>query len=207
MESELGIFNKPARILVAGASNSGKSYLVSRLIQRWHQKFERIVVIGSDLENVLGMNVLRDDFYNPLNESNECESSLVIFDDVIFNPRIMKVAAECFTRGRHKNLSLIFCTQNLFLADKAYRTITLNLTAAFLLRIRDTRQVTLFGKTFLNNDKITDFIALFKKLVYEEGDYGYLLIDFTKFSENALALRSHIFEDEGYERAFTLDSI
>ena len=119
----------------------------------------------------------------------------------------MKVAAECFTRGRHKKLSLIFCTQNLFLADKAYRTITLNLTAAFLLRIRDTRQVTLFGKTFLNNDKITDFIALFKKLVYEEGDYGYLLIDFTKFSENALALRSHIFEDEGYERAFTLDSI
>ena len=139
--------------------------------------------------------------------SNACESSLVIFDDVIFTLHIEKVATECFIRGRHKNVSLIFCTQNLFLADKAYRTITLNLTAAFLLRIRDTRQVTLFGKTFLNNDKITDFIALFKKLVYEEGDYGYLLIDFTKFSENALALRSHIFEDEGYERAFTLDSI
>ena len=108
MDPELDIFNKPARILVAGASNSGKSYLVSKLIQRWHEKFERIVVIGSDLENVLGLNVLRDDFYNPLNESNECESSLVIFDDVIFNPRIMKVAAECFTRGRHKNPSLIF---------------------------------------------------------------------------------------------------
>ena len=105
MDPELDIFNKPARILVAGASNSGKSYLVSRLIQRWHQKFERIVVIGSDLENVLGMNVLRDDFYNPLNESNECESSLVIFDDVIFNPRIMKVTAAYFTRARHKNVS------------------------------------------------------------------------------------------------------
>ena len=58
------------------------------------------------------MKVIRDDFYNPLNESNACESGLLIFDDVIFNPRIMKVAAECFTRGRHKNESLIFCTQN-----------------------------------------------------------------------------------------------
>ena len=110
------------------------------------------------------MNVIRHDFYNPLHESNECESSLFIFDDVIFNPRIMKVATEYFTRERHKNVSLIFCTQNLFLADKAYRTITLNLTAAFLRRIRDTRQVSLYGKTFLNSDKITDFIALFKKL-------------------------------------------
>ena len=96
------------------------------------------------------MKCIRDHFYNRLNKSNACESSLVIFDDVIFNPRIMKVAAECFTRGRHKNVSLIFCTQNLFQSDKAYRTITLNLKVAFLLRIRDIRQVTLFGENISN---------------------------------------------------------
>ena len=77
MEPEVDIFNKPAKILVTGASNSGKSYLVSNFIQRWHERFERIVVIGNDLENVLGMNVSLDDFYNPLNES-----SLVILEDV-----------------------------------------------------------------------------------------------------------------------------
>ena len=114
------------------------------------------------------MNVLRDDFYNPLNETNECESSLVIFKDVIFNPRIMKVAADCFARGRHKNLSLIFCTQNLFLTDTAYRTITLNFTVTSF-RIWDIRQVTSFGKTYLAIDKIAHFIVVFKMLVYEEG--------------------------------------
>ena len=93
------------------------------------------------------------------------------------------------------------------LADNIYRTITLNLTAIVLLRIRDTRQVSLFGKTFLNNDKITDFIALFKKLVYDDGNYGYLLFDFTKFSESPLALRTHIIEDGGHDRAFTLATI
>ena len=168
-------------ILVSGAYNSEKSYLVSKLIDRWHKRFERIVVIGKNIENVLAMNVIPDDFYNPLNESNTCESSLAIFDDVIFNPRIVKVAAECFTRGRHKNVSLIFCTRNLSIAHKAYRTITINLSVAFLHRIRDVRQVTLFGNTFLSNDKITDFIALLKKLVFEEQNYGYLMLNFTNF--------------------------
>ena len=61
----------------------------------------------------------------------------------------------------------------------------MNFNAAILLRIRDTRQVSLFWKTFLSDGKITDFIALFKKLVYWEEEYGYLMINFT-----------HIFEDE-----------
>ena len=72
----------------------------------------------------------------------------------------MKIAAETFTRGRHMNVSLIFCTQNLFLADKAYRTITLNLTVAFLLRKRDCRQVTLYGNTFPIEDKISNLIII-----------------------------------------------
>ena len=108
MEPDLDIFNKPTRIKVPGESNSGNCYLVFKLIDSWHKRFERIVVIGSNLENVLGLNFFPDDFYNPLKESNACESSLFIFDDEIFNPRIMKVAAECFTRGRHNNVLLIF---------------------------------------------------------------------------------------------------
>ena len=146
----------------------------------------------------------KNDHYKALNDSGTSEPSLVIFDDVIFNPRVMKIAAESFTRGRHMNVSLIFCTQNLFLADKTYRTITLNLTAAFLLRIRDSRQVSLYGNTFLPKEKINCFLELYKQVVFKERKYGYLMIDFTKFSENPLALRSYIFEDEGYERACQL---
>ena len=111
-EGEVDVFSLPARILVAGASNSGKSFFVSRLVNKYQGKFKRIVIIGANLENVDGLNIIRDDQYNPLLESEGNEQSLVIFDDVIFNPRIMKVAGECFTRGRHKNVSLIFCTQN-----------------------------------------------------------------------------------------------
>ena len=105
MEPELDISNKLARILIAGASNSGKSYLVSKLIQRWHKRFERIVVTGSDLENVLGMNVIQDGFCNPLNVSNGCESSLFIFD-------IVSNCAIFFSSSLFPIIEHYFTTQN-----------------------------------------------------------------------------------------------
>ena len=46
---ELDVFSQPARILVAGASNSGKSFFVSRLVNKNHSKFKRIVIIGANL--------------------------------------------------------------------------------------------------------------------------------------------------------------
>ena len=92
----------------------------------------------------------------------------------------MKVAAEYFTRGRHENMSLIFCTQNLFLTDTAYRTITLNFTVTSF-RIWDIRQVTSFGKTYLAIDKIAHFIVVFKMLVYEEGTLSIWWLTLTSF--------------------------
>ena len=109
----------------------------------------------------------------------------------------MKIAAESFTRLCHKIVSLFFWTQNVFLPDKTYRTITLNLTASF-------SQVSLYGKSFLTKDKIDCFLELYKRVVFKEHQYGYLMVHFTKFSENPLALRSYIFKDEGYERAYQL---
>ena len=78
---ELDVFSQPARILVAGASNSGKSFFVSRLVNKYHSKFKRIVIIGANLENVDGLNLIRDDQYNPLLESDANEESSVIFDN------------------------------------------------------------------------------------------------------------------------------
>ena len=88
--------------------------------------------------------------------------------------------------------------------------MTLYLTVAFLLQIRDIRPATLFRKTFQTNDKITDLIALHKKLVYEErSTFDFLMIDYIKLSKSlsALRTRTHIFENEEYEQAFALDSI
>ena len=46
---KLDVFSQLARILVAGASNSGKSFFVSRLVNKYHSKFKRIVIIEANL--------------------------------------------------------------------------------------------------------------------------------------------------------------
>ena len=84
-----------------------------------------------------------------------------------------------------------------------YRTIALSLSASFLLRIRDC-QVSVYGKTFLTKDKFNCFLELYKQVVFTERKSGYLMVDLTKFAENPLALKSYIFEDGGYERAYQL---
>ena len=60
-EEKLDIFSQRARISVAGALNSGKSFFVSHLVKKYYSKCNRIVIIGANLENVGGLNIIRDD--------------------------------------------------------------------------------------------------------------------------------------------------
>ena len=200
---ELNIFQKPARVIIAGSSGAGKSYFVSALISKYRQVFTKVIVIGSDLENCNNLNITRDDSYDPLNDDENGNSpKLIIFDDIIYNKSHMKLAAECFIRGRHKNISLLFLTQNIFLSDKDYRIIALNATHVGLFRSRDLRQIQYFGKTFLCDNQISEFIKLYKKKIVNI-QYGYLFIDFTKSCDSPLMIRSNVTGNE-YEHAFLL---
>ena len=145
-KNEINIFEKPARLIIAGSSGAGKSYFVSALIEEYRENFDHVIVIGSDLENISHLNVTRDDTFDPLN-SDLSGDILIIFDDIIFNKHQMTLAAETYTRGRHKKISYIFVTQNIFLADQKYRVISLNATHVIVFRCRDLRQMQLFAKS------------------------------------------------------------
>ena len=67
-EKEIDIFTKPARLIVSGASGCGKSFFVSRLIRKYRAKFDSVIVIGANLENIEDLNIKRDDSFNPLVE-------------------------------------------------------------------------------------------------------------------------------------------
>ena len=58
---ELNLFTQPARILIAGYSGGGKSVLASKLIRKYRSAFDKVVVIGSTLENCSDLNIIRDD--------------------------------------------------------------------------------------------------------------------------------------------------
>ena len=42
-----GLFNKPERIIVVGASNVGKSYFINNLIKKYAHKFTDIIISES----------------------------------------------------------------------------------------------------------------------------------------------------------------
>lgn len=204
-ENDISLFNKPHRILISGFSGSGKSFFTSNLIKKYRSNFKRVIVIGSDLENVHDLNVERLDDFNPfdLDEGEIGEHILLIFDDIIYQKKLLKLAGEVFIRGRHLNISCILLTQNLFINDPNFRTLALNVTHLILFRMRCIVQLTTFARTFLNKTEIESFLKLYKKIVLGVNKYGYLLVDFTTDSESILKLRSNIIGEE-YERSYVL---
>jgi len=210
-DEELDIFNTPARVLVAGYSGSGKSYFVSRLIRKYREKFGRVIVVGSDVENCQDLNITRNDNFNPLIDDDEDDdisdnsnkAILVVYDDVIYNKKILETAAEVFIRGRHKNISSIFITQNLFLNNNHYRQIALNVSHIVLLRTRNLSQISCFSKSFLTNSQVSDFVKVYRRHVMREK-FKYLMIDFTKDVESPLAIRKNILGEEKYESAILI---
>ena len=200
-EDEINIFNKPARLLVAGYSNSGKSFLVKKIVKKYRAVFNKIILLGSDFEDSSELNIIRDDDFNPFME-HLTGQTLVIFDDVIFNKKLISLAGEIFVRGRHLNISCIFITQNLFLNNNEFRQISLNATHIIVLRNRDEKQIICFARSFLSDDKIKKFLTLYKKVVTKEK-HQHLLVDFTVDIDSPIAIRSNIV-DGPYERVFEL---
>ena len=200
-EIDVDIFNLPARLLVSGCSGSGKSFFISRLLRKYKTYFNQIIVIGSDLENCEDLQIKRDDTFNPLIDDFE-GSILVIYDDIILNKKLISDAADIFCRGRHMKISIIVLSQNLFFNCKFFRVISLNATHIVLFRMRDLKQISCFGKTFLTKNEVDKFLILYKKIVLKQK-YSYLLVDFTKNSEDVLALRSLV-ANENYEVVYIL---
>ena len=175
LESDLDIFKNHARILVAGWLNSGKSFLVSKLIRRYANKFDHIIVLGSNLENVNDL-VKRDDGFDPYVDK-PTGKVLVILDDFLFSKRLLELGSKLATDGRHLNISTIFITQNLIFNDKNFRHISLNVTGYFIFKTRDQGQISYFGRSFLSKEKIGSFVNFYKKVVVKKK-YPYLYLDY-----------------------------
>ena len=157
---EIDIFHSPARILVSGYSGSGKSTLVAELVQKYKDNFTKIFILGNKLNRSDELGIIHDDEYSSFQEHVKGKT-LLIFDDVIYNKKLISLAGEVFIKGRHLNISSIFITQNLFLNDNNFRQITLNTTHIIVLRHRDEKQILCFARSFLSDDKVKQFLSLY----------------------------------------------
>ena len=117
-KSVTDIFYLPARIIIAGYSNSGKSELCTNLIKIYHHKFDRILYCGIDShplqqdDTINSKLTVSNDILNPFDYAH-AGHILFILDDCFLNAVQDKNVVDAFTKGRHKSISSIFITQNL----------------------------------------------------------------------------------------------
>ena len=181
-DSVTDIFNVPARIIIAGYSNSGKSVLCSRIIEKYHAKFKQILYCGvdshplQDNEEIGSKLTVSSEILNPFEYVFHDENLLFILDDCFLEAVKNKNVVDAFTKGRHKNISTIFITQNMFFTGKHSRNISLNCSHYLLLRNRDMGQIETLGRQLYGKGKGNDFLAIYKKAL-SVNNYGYLLVD------------------------------
>ena len=194
--NEIDIFHTSSRVIACGYSGSGKSYLISKLIDKYLHKFSAIKVCGVDaLENISSDKITyhNDDnvIYDPFKDDLLQKDTLIILDDCLQNRDYTRVALNIFIRGRHKHISCIYVVQNIYHQDKMFRSIALNANYVILLRMRDSRQIRTFASSFLDRSKISKFLEVYGKYVANKK-YGHLLIDFGKYNTSPLLIRSNI---------------
>lgn len=201
LSNELNLFEKTSRLILSSFSGGGKSFLCSKIIRKYKDLFDKIVCVGSKLENLEDINIEYHDFYDPFDQELTGKT-LIVWDDLVFNKPQMKIISNSYIKSRHLNVSNIFLVQSIFIADPLYRIISSNANYFILLKSRDKVQIARFASTFLPKTKIEKFVRLHTKLT-TENKFGYLLIDFNKDLDTPLALRTDI-TDEKYERCFLL---
>lgn len=171
----------PFNLIIVGPSQSGKSVFVFKLFDNIEQLITplptRIIYCYSEYQEMFTL-YPHIEFHEGLPDLNEflgnSDSILLVLDDMMSQTNVE--ISNLFTKySHHRNLSVIFLTQNLFYKDKHTRTMSLNTHYIVMLKNpRDATQImTLARQMFPHNSKY--MIEAFTDAV--KRTYGYLLID------------------------------
>ena len=196
-------------MIIAGCSNSGKSYLSKKLIEKYHREFRHIVICGVEKHEIQslypeGFVTVTREIIDPVQyQVEENEPILFVIDDSFDEAINSKIVLNSFTKGRHSNVSVILISQNIFGQGKHARSIALNASHIILTRNRDVCQVqTLFRQVFGKN-KVSDATEVYKRAVLTRK-YGYILLDVSAETPQSLQLRTNIVGEEPCEVVYAI---
>ena len=213
-QSVINLFREPSRLIIAGFTNSGKSHLSTRLISKYHNTFDRILICGVSHHPLQkhpllsGKLRVHEQIIDPLHDRNplvtrkEDESVLFVLDDTYSEAVNSRIVLDSFVKGRHQNVSVILITQNIFFTGKYARDIALNASHYFLLRNRDLSQIECLGRQLFGKTHAKDFVEIYKSVV-QATSHGYLLIDLSPGTPVELQLRSYVVDERAFQSVFT----
>ncbi len=207
--SSLTPFEPRSSICVVGPTGVGKTRWVVRLLKSLDGMYARdppkkiLYCYGSfqplfdDLERDIPRFTLHQGLPNgaEIDEFADGEHGLVVLDDlmqqVVENPDVELL----FTRGcHHRNISVIFVSQNLYSRGKSARTIALNTWYLVLFKnVRDTSQISTLGRQMFPG-KSRILVEAYQDAT--KKSFGYLVVDMSPYGEDKYRLRTRIFRGE-----------
>jgi hypothetical protein len=129
-----------------------------------------------------------------IEELNPDEPNLIICDDMM--EQCDQRIAEVFTKhSHHRNLSLLFLTQNLY--QKGQRMRNMNLNSSYLVLFKNPREINQIS--YLARQMYPPELARFLQQAFVDGTsqpYGYLLIDLKQNTPDLVRVRTGVFPDE-----------
>ena len=202
-------FKHPFTALVAGATGSGKTILIRRVLRNhvWtmaniNEPVLRVIWIYGVWQNEYGIPLAPESvqvsYMQSLPSVDEIQSfrpHLIIVDDLMHEMASNKEMSDWFSKySHHNNISVMFVVQNLFFKGTLMRTISLNAQYIILLKnARDRNQVAHLGRQLFPT-KSKMFINVFSDATAQP--YGYLVIDTTTPTPDKYSLRRRLTSEE-----------
>lgn len=195
----------PFTAIISGPTGCGKTFFTFKLIANASEliepKPEKIMYCYGEFQPIFKdfPEVIFNEGLPDTTEFDGKERTLVILDDLMTetNDEVVRI----FTKySHHRNVSVIYLSQNLFYKSKQSRTISLNAHYLIIFKNpRDACQVaTLARQMFPTRSKF--LIDAFKDAT--EKPYGYLFIDLKPFTDEKFRIRTNIFPDDRFQYVY-----
>ena len=197
-------FEIPTTVLLAGPTQSGKSYWIRDLIKHGDEMFketpEKVVYCYTAWQTMFEAMKEKVHFHRGLPSQVNLEEwsnghMLLILDDLMQEVCSSKEVMSLFTiHCHHKNISVLFLSQNIFPPGKCARTIFLNCHYIVLFGTkRDELQVQILGRQIFPGQK-GYFMSAYQDATKQP--YGYLVYDLHLATDSRFQLRSRVFRNE-----------
>ena len=202
------------KLCVFGPSRSGKSTLIKDILLNIDsfsseppKKIILIYVVWQPIYDEMKQKGLVDvflqdnsDLEQQLTNYIQGEEILFIFDDMINSVNIKYISELFMVQGRHKNISLIFISQQSFRNSDDFRAISNNTNYIILMKNeRNLNDVINLSKQ-ATPGKDSLLLQIYKKATSD--GYSYLFINFTHECTKETKYMSHLFAEDHIIRCY-----
>ncbi len=193
-------FPQPTSLILSGKSGSGKTHFIRQYLNQTSHTFDRAIIIFREPDefftNHIPSQIPRTDLFHGEIPSdlydmfNPKQRNLLIIEDMFTEAYESDEIRKVFTSGRHRNITCILTSQNLFASGKHARNVTLNAQYIVLFRMRDLNQISILSRQVYGEKNSTFLMRCYKDAM---KNYGHLVVDLsTHHSIEEIRLRANV---------------